>query len=422
MKILKSIIFFLLIFSTIISCSRYELDDPAPVNISTFSTIIGGTGYDIAHDAIELDDSYLIVGKVGPKCDIVDGYIVKIDKETGAVKESNRFGNVNLGFEETFFSVVRASSDLIYTAGFSNEQDDTCSYGYGADVNLFSINKDLVKISNDTITGDENSEYTWDAINHLFIDDDKLYGTGQYNGLLAFYSINTATGTVEVDTTRLTGGAKYGGIMNGIIDKHERAVLVGQSGGSGTDLNLPLNTYFGMKDFNAPNLIVDTFYVCPFREISEGRAIVQLKDNTYRIAVKAYDFDPNQTSLVGNVKEGLIVLLKLDANGMNPEFIPIPIGTNDIVNDMVKVEDGLVIVGALNVDPAKKSDIGLIKIDFEGNLIWHRSFDLNDEIAFSLIQTEDEGFLIVGRTKVANFDNLNTILIYKTDKEGLIEK
>ncbi len=63
-------------------------------------------------------------------------------------------------------------------------------------------------------------------------------------------------------------------------------------------------------------------------------------------------------------------------------------------------------------------DILLLKTDDEGKVIWERTFGGKDlEVGRSVIQTEDEGYLIGGHTQPEGSDN-SDILLIRTDSKG----
>ena len=64
-----------------------------------------------------------------------------------------------------------------------------------------------------------------------------------------------------------------------------------------------------------------------------------------------------------------------------------------------------------------KSDIFLVKTDFEGNLQWTSAIGgQGEDIGKSVIQTSDGGFLVSGTIE---FENNTMICLIKTNSEGL---
>jgi hypothetical protein len=164
-------------------------------------------------------------------------------------------------------------------------------------------------------------------------------------------------------------------------------------------------------------------YKYPGSDFSEGTSVVQLSDGSYCVAVYAYKNKETNNDL----ENGQILLLKLDSKGENHHFIPVNIDSlydNSRVSKMILVKDGeeerLIITGHIQVTSDGKNDFLLMKVKPDGEVIWDRRFDHADkDLARSVIQTKDEGFLIVGKAEWNNGGT--TSIIYKTDKEGLIE-
>ncbi|MGB5371630.1 MAG: hypothetical protein WBN18_14480, partial [Flavobacteriaceae bacterium] len=103
----------------------------------------------------------------------------------------------------------------------------------------------------------------------------------------------------------------------------------------------------------------------------------------------------------------------------------------EISYDIAKTKDhGYVIVGNTfsdNLDVTKnngESDIWMIKVDDQGNLIWERSFGgLQFDGAQSVFKTKDGGFIILGNSKSSDTDLLsnageNDLWAIKTDQDG----
>ncbi|UZR94699.1 tetratricopeptide repeat protein [Chondrinema litorale] len=86
--------------------------------------------------------------------------------------------------------------------------------------------------------------------------------------------------------------------------------------------------------------------------------------------------------------------------------------------DVIKTDDGYVIVGNTESKGKGKWDIWLLKVDKEGNEVWDTTFGGGDnETANAVIQTKDGGFIIAGSTYSFAFASQDFWVI-KTDSEG----
>lgn len=84
-------------------------------------------------------------------------------------------------------------------------------------------------------------------------------------------------------------------------------------------------------------------------------------------------------------------------------------------------DGGYIVVGdTYSYGPGNK-DVYLIKTDPNGNKQWEKYFGSSeDDCCKSLLQTDDEGYLILGTYKEGSFPKRNYINLMKTDKEGII--
>ncbi len=90
----------------------------------------------------------------------------------------------------------------------------------------------------------------------------------------------------------------------------------------------------------------------------------------------------------------------------------------DIANSLVAVDDGYVIVGSTKSygDPSKY-DIYLVKTDLNGNLIWEKHFGQTDDDQGKSIVSVDDGYVIAGYT--SSFGNFyKDVYLFKTDLNG----
>ena len=80
---------------------------------------------------------------------------------------------------------------------------------------------------------------------------------------------------------------------------------------------------------------------------------------------------------------------------------------------------GFIIVGNTNTSGGGLGDVWLIKIDSMGNKIWDKSFGGNGHnYADDILQTEDNGFIIIGSSWVPDETDSYDMWLIKTDEHG----
>mgnify|MGYP003963364427 CR=1 FL=1 len=115
-----------------------------------------------------------------------------------------------------------------------------------------------------------------------------------------------------------------------------------------------------------------------------------------------------------------IWLIKTDSEG-NEQWNRSFGGTqNDVGLSVQQTSDGgYAIVGYTNSNSAGASDIWFIKTDPEGGELWNRKYgELWDEVGNFFIQTTDGGYLIIGFKRLSGGGDRTDIWLIKTDHEG----
>ena len=403
---LKFISFFYLILS-LLGCSFFDAEEAE--SYVTYKVTLGGNGYSAAQDVIETEEGYVLVGTIGPQCDIVDGYVAQVDKQTGITLNIKTLGNSNQGFEENFFSMTQSQGGGFKAIGFALEKlrpsspEDLHCLNKSGDGQLF-----LGSV-------DENFEES----SGLYFEKDSLWDSGfdimeTANGDLLVagsWNLKIAVMLIVDDTiSRVIQSDNF--IGNGfkmLLHSSGRIFLTGES----YDNN---NIYWGELDLSANRFINERIFSFETRgdwQTSLVHAMVETPDGNMLLAGK----------LRNNDRKDDILLRKTDLEGNELMFKGISLGTNDSALDMIALDDGYIITGKATIpDITTGTDALIAKIDEEGNILWkeYHDFGGNSEWGNSLIQTSDGGFLLAGRT--VNFDNgIQTILLVKTDAEGKVE-
>ena len=142
----------------------------------------------------------------------------------------------------------------------------------------------------------------------------------------------------------------------------------------------------------------------------EGLSVQQSNDGGYILTGTTLSFGNG----VAN-----IYLIKTDGNGnelWNKTFG----GTNNNWSYSVQqtTDGGYIVIGYTNSFGNGDSDVYLIKTDGSGNELWNKTFGgLNDDGGFSVQQTNDGGYAVVGYTKSVGNGDADVYLI-KTDGNG----
>jgi hypothetical protein len=114
-----------------------------------------------------------------------------------------------------------------------------------------------------------------------------------------------------------------------------------------------------------------------------------------------------------------IFLIKTDANG-NIQWAKTYGGTNDDWAYSVQQtsDGGYIVVGGTRSFGAGTEDIFLIKTDANGNIQWAKTYGgTNDDWAYSVQQTSDGGYIVAGRTNSFGV-GWDDIFLIKTDANG----
>jgi ribosomal protein S11 len=141
-------------------------------------------------------------------------------------------------------------------------------------------------------------------------------------------------------------------------------------------------------------------------------SVQQTSDGGYIVAGTTWPF--------GGVSD--IFIIKTDANG-NIIWAKTYGGTSyDYASSVQQTSDGgYIVAGATTSFGAGSWDIFLIKTDANGNIIWAKTYGgTYSDFAFSVQQTSDGGYIVVGYTYSFSAGYSNDIFFIKTDANGNI--
>ncbi|WGM89108.1 MAG: hypothetical protein NUK63_09360 [Candidatus Bathyarchaeum tardum] len=94
----------------------------------------------------------------------------------------------------------------------------------------------------------------------------------------------------------------------------------------------------------------------------------------------------------------------------------------DMAYSLVSTSDGgYALVGYTESFGAGGPDFLLVKTDSKGSMLWNRTYGGSEwDVAYSLVETSDGGFMIAGYTKSFGVENSDLWLV-KTDANGIME-
>jgi hypothetical protein len=137
-----------------------------------------------------------------------------------------------------------------------------------------------------------------------------------------------------------------------------------------------------------------------------GQAIIQTSDGGYLAGSNSIILQ----NAVGNItcippSYGWVtgVLTKFDAD-MNVQWQRCYGGNNhDAINGILELDDGYIFTGSTESTnmPGHKGDVDVwvVRIDFDGNIIWQKAFGgSRNEAGYNIFKTDDGGFIVVGNT------------------------
>jgi hypothetical protein len=143
-----------------------------------------------------------------------------------------------------------------------------------------------------------------------------------------------------------------------------------------------------------------------FLETNDGGYIIAGASNSSFTNGNDYDF----------------LIIKTDINSEIEWYKTYGTSGNDQATKIIQTTDGgFAVLGISKINKNDKFDFLLIKIDNNGNISWQKIYGgINEEMAWSLIQTDDGGFALAGYT-ISYGAGHSDFWLVKTDENGTME-
>ncbi len=331
----------------------------------TWQQCFGGSDADVATDIIAIENGYFIVGGTGSSDGDIsfshglgEGWLVKTDS-TGNLLWEKTYGGSN---SEEFRRIFPSTDGNYYLIGTSWSLDGDISFNPYPGTSSFWIVKIDVEgnILWDKIAGGTKGDYLWTG------------AATADGGVMAIGEVSSDDGHVSVF---------YGGNDTWMVKLSAEG-----------DLEWDYTIGTGWFDI--------------------GQAIIQTSDGGYLAGSNSIILQ----GAVGNItcippSYGYVtgVLTKFDA-AMNVQWQRCFGGNNhDAISDILELDDGYVFVGgseSTNMpDHHGDVDVWVVKIDFDGNIIWQKVYGgSRGEGGEEIFVTDDGGFIVVGNTYSNNGD------------------
>jgi len=324
----------------------------------------GGTGSDVAFSVVQTDDGGYAIGGYTESFDVNgDAWLVKTDA-SGDVEWNRTYGGIS---GDIAFSLVQTSDGGYALGGFTN------SFGAGDfDFWLVKTNSTGHMQWNRTYGGTDR-----DCGRSLVQTSDGGYAIAGYTrsfgaGYYDFWLVKTNS-TGHMQWNRTYGGTDGDWAYSMVQTTDGGYALTGQTNsfGAGSDSWLVKTNSTGHMQWN------QTYGGLVY-------SVIQTKDGGYALAgVISLDF----------------LLVKVDVGG-NVQWNGTYGGTDhESASSVVQTNDGgYALAGIKGLEPPL-GDFWLVRTDAAGNMQWSKTYGgISLDAAYSMVQTNDGGYVIVGET------------------------
>jgi len=369
-----------------------------PNTNSTFETTYGGRYDDVANSVIKTDGGFLLAGYTDSfGHGRSDAYVIKIDEFGNKIYslalggDSEDVANAVVELDDSYVLAGYTRSfgngvESFYMAKFLKNGDFSWQRGFYSDKDDYYRARDMVKISptNMLLAGYENHVKFFNSETNIYLN--AINSDGVRNGIKRYGGdkideansiINVADGYVVAGMTRTWG---HGGEDAYVIklDKNGNRIW---------------HNAFGFSYDEVANQIIQTS--------DGGYILVGTTDSSIRDQQNIY-------------------VVKMNANGGREWQGHYGSREDEEGFGIVEVDDGYVIAGYTKDTKSYSSDVYLMKLSKNGNVMWDKKYGLDkDDGAKAIVKTKD-GFLVVGyQTSLESYSK--DVYILKVNNQGNIE-
>jgi len=372
--------------------------------IMQWSQTYGGLNHDLAYSVIQtFDGGYAIAGYSGG-----DFWLVKTDL-TGTALWSQTYGG---GGDDGAYSLVQTFDGGYALAGYTDTFDRDNDFW------LVKV-KGEINLENQRNFGGTGYIPGWSQT-YGGTDGDYAYSVVQTSdGGYAIAGCTYSFGVGERDfwlvKTDSVGNMQWSKTYGGVYDDVAQSVVQTFDGGYAiagstvTDFLAPTDLWL-VKTDSAGNMQWSLTY----GGVNDDYAysVVQTSDGGYAVAGSTEFYPP------GGPYDFDFWLVKTDPVG---KYWSQTYGgaSNDYAYSVVQTSDGgYTLAGSTYSFGAGQSDFWLVKTDSAGNMLWNRTYGgTNDDGAYSVVQTFDDGYAIAGSTESYGAGSADFYLV-KTDSSG----
>ena len=206
---------------------------------------------------------------------------------------------------------------------------------------------------------------------------------------------------------KIFGGSSYDLATSVIVTSDSAYVIVGSTRSNDSDITVNHGSYdyWILKlDKNGNALWQKSFGGL---NSDKASAITQTNDGSFLIAGSS---DSNDGDVSGNHGYGDYWMLKLDSAGNFLSQKCIGGSSEDVATSIFKATTGHFVVAGYSISNDGdatfcngSNDFWILEIDSAANIIWQKSLGGSGvDVPFSIIQTNDSGFIVAGLTKSSN--------------------